>query len=331
MSRKQTKTTQIGFGRSRETTSYEKAASQGLDEEYTFRARAVAMHATIDTSHLTSCDMSEYFVTAVLDLAMKIASDDQMDYTSDLDAFLYDFGTHLPTKFELGCEATRAYRFSSSMDQSKKRDSLNKASNSGFDVFGFNYKQEKSSFTSTSNEMVVSAGEAFGSTQITCGSPKGVGSDTASLDDFCDSVAMNNAQSHIPHLLTVDEVVTVWSIMAKVDPWIGTGTQDAPEISKADIEEAARLAEARFTTLITPGGDEAECFTAGDLDPPNEPGASLAVPPLRPPARSHPESVLLRRLRLQWHRLGLLPVLVLQSKCRYPESSTSLVMRSLVL
>ena len=211
-----TKTTQAGFGRSSATRSYEKAANLGLDQEYTFRARAVALVATIDTSHLTSCDLAEYFVTDVLMLAKKVAPSlgatlASSDRDALLDAFMVDYGTHLPTKFELGCEATRAYRFSSAMDESVKRDSINKASKSGFDVFGFSSHNEQTGFEYKSNEHFVSDGESLGSTQITCGSG-------SSLVDFCDSVAMNNRQSHLPHLLTVDDLAPIWHIMSARPP-----------------------------------------------------------------------------------------------------------------
>jgi len=258
---------QVGFGRSSGTGSYSKAASVGLDEAYTIRAKAVAFTATIATTPLTSCDMNEYFVAAVLKLAqaLKTAPEDPSEHEQEIDRFIELYGTHLPTKFELGCEVERTYRFSSMIDESAKQDSLTKASNSGFSAFGFSTKSESTSSESSSNSQVESKSEAIGSTQITCGSQQGT------LDDFCDSVVMNDDQSRIPKMLSVDSLVPVWSIVEQVDPWTGTGTQESPEISRAAITEAADAIARRFEALTSATGDSM-CTTAGSLDPPMENG-----------------------------------------------------------
>merc|ERR1719476_1070062 len=66
---------------------------------------------------------------------------------------------------------------------------------------------------------MVSSSEAVSSTKITCGSQSGT------LDDFCDSVVMNNDQSHIPKMLSVDQLEPIWNLIAQIDPWLGDAMQ----------------------------------------------------------------------------------------------------------
>jgi hypothetical protein len=282
---KSTLKTQIGFGRSSGTGNYQSNAREGRSELHQFRARAVSYTATISTKPLTTCDMNEYFVYDVLLLAKclpeerkkepegeqscKLTAADvgsELSASNAIDVFLATYGTHLPVKFELGCEVSRTFSFAATMEASSKQASLQKASSAGFQMFGFGDKTETSGSNASSIAATASEQEAQGATQITCGS----GAPT--LQEFCDSVVMNNDQSHIPKMLSVDELVPVWSIMEQVDPWVGeTGTAEDPEIDRASIKNAAAAVKARFEELTSAGADN-ECTTAGSLEPPSESG-----------------------------------------------------------
>jgi len=260
--------TEIGFGKSSGTQDYERSASQGFDQEFRIRAKAVAYAVTIDTSSLQTCDMNEYFVADVLEIAQLVeATPDSTtpDMALLIDDILHNYGSHLPTKFELGCEVERSLRFSSSMDEAAKQNTVQEASNKGFSFFGFSSSTATSSTETSSNSKMVSSFEAVSSTKITCGSQSGT------LDDFCDSVVMNNDQSHIPKMLSVDKLEPIWNIIAQIDPWLGDAMQASPEISKASIKRVALMVEQRFELLSEPPG-EATCQTAGSLVPPSEPG-----------------------------------------------------------
>merc|ERR1711935_286365 len=112
----------------------------------------------------------------------------------------------------------------------------------------------------------VSEEQTESSTQITCGSG------ATSLEGFCSSVVMNENQNAIPKMLSVGKLVPIWSIMEQVDPWIGSGTQNAPEITHELIKETADAAKQRFKDLTTVKDSDAMCNTAGNLMPPGEDG-----------------------------------------------------------
>ena len=256
--------TQIGFGKSSGTGNYNSQAQAGYQEQYKFRAKAVTYSTIINTEELGSCDMNEYFVTDVLELANFIK--ENKDSTGQIDNFLDKYGTHVPVKFELGCEVTKTYSFKSSIAQSQKSGSLAKTSSAGFEAFGFGAKTSTTTTDASSTAGSESEEQTESSTQITCGSG------ATSLEGFCSSVVMNDNQNAIPKMLSVDKLVPIWSIMEQVDPWIGSGTQEAPEITHELIKETADAAKQRFKDLTTVKDSDAMCNTAGNLMPPGEDG-----------------------------------------------------------
>jgi len=271
----------VGFGRSRGNGEYESNAQAGRTEATKYSARAVSYTATIATEPLTSCDMNEFFVTDVLRLALCIEKDgahplcDQLKQVAGLetkedliDWFINRYGTHLPVKFELGCEVSRTFNYASTMSSTAKETSETKTQDAGFSMFGFGAKTESSSSEETSTAASSSGDESRGATQISCGKPG------PELKDFCDSVVMNTDQSHLPKMLRVEGLRGIWRVMSQVDPWIGPdpeNDQSNPLVSKDAIVRSALQVEKRFEDLTT-SGDESLCNTAGELDPPSESG-----------------------------------------------------------